>query len=437
MIASRYPVFYLIRQVRHHFGICTNRIRAHATRTQDVSAMSRSSLPHGSTLLVAFTVVALLLGLILVLLEGPPELMILLIAPILFASLYYPRYVHLTMIAVISLVSMPTAYFIPTANFDGTLQTIAALAFTLVFATEMIHRLVTAKLEAAVALQRARDELEERVAQRTADLSAANRQLQDEILERKRAEEAARQRQVELAHAARLSTMGEMASGLAHEINQPLAAIVNYTQGCLRRLQTVIPPPAEIIDAMEQVTAQAHRAGKIVKTIADFVRKSEPVRTAVCLNEIVREAIPFFGAELHDDQATLHMHLAPQTPPVLADRIQIEQVIINLVRNALEAMPGLDPADRKLVIATTPCPNGGVEFRIQDAGHGLRPEVADLIFDPFFTTKPQGMGMGLSIARSIIDAHGGRLWAVSNDPPPGATFHFTLPACHPETPDAG
>jgi len=247
-----------------------------------------------------------------------------------------------------------------------------------------------------------------------------------DITARVRAEEQARQRQAELAHVARLGTMGEMAAGLAHELNQPLSAIVNYVQACLERIQSGAGDPSELLSDMEQAAAQAERAGEIVERIRKFVRKPEARRTAMDPNTLVREAADLVKTELRHHEVQLILDLTDPLPKVEADSIQIEQVIVNLIRNSMEAMSETRGDGRRLVIQTSSAGHDAVECAISDTGPGLSADVGERAFDPFFTTKPDGMGMGLSICRTIIEAHGGRLWATPN-PERGATFRFTLP----------
>jgi C4-dicarboxylate-specific signal transduction histidine kinase len=258
--------------------------------------------------------------------------------------------------------------------------------------------------------------------------------------ERKRAEallvEAqARQHHAELAHAARLATLGEMAAGLAHELNQPLAAIVSYARGCVRRLESGDTPTDAIIDVIEEISAQALRAGEVLRRIRDFVRSGEMRRERVDVNDVVREAVRFAELEARQRGVTMPLALAPVRLPVDVDRVQIEQVILNLVRNGFDAMGGQPPDASRLAIATAPTGRGTVEVSVADTGNGIPAEIADRLFDPFFSTKSDGLGLGLSISRSIVEAHGGRLWATAN-PGRGATFRFTLPVAASEGVDA-
>lgn len=253
-----------------------------------------------------------------------------------------------------------------------------------------------------------------------------------DITDRKLAEEEARLHQAELAHVARLSTMGEMASGLAHELNQPLAAIVNYARGSAIRIQQRgSEHQHDLVDAMNQIATLATRAGEIIRSLRHFVRKREPKTEIVDVNGIVREVASFTQGEAQSHSVTLQVELEGQLPSMEADSIQIEQVILNLVRNAIESMPDSDVGRRQVTIRTAASDSEHILVSVEDTGKGLQEEFAEQIFDPFFTTKPGGMGMGLSISRSIIESHGGRLWA-GPAPGGGTLFQFTLPTL-PET----
>ncbi|MGD0949456.1 MAG: PAS domain S-box protein [Candidatus Binatia bacterium] len=246
-----------------------------------------------------------------------------------------------------------------------------------------------------------------------------------DVTERKRIEAEARQHQAELCHLLRLSTVGEMAAGLAHELNQPLAAITNYAKGCARRIVSSAGKPSQIVPALEEIAAQAMRAGDIIRRLRNLSRKGEVRREPVEVNEIVREVARFVDAEVHERAVRLQLDLAPQLPQVCADAIEMEQVILNLVRNGLEAVSGVEGGARELRLRTTAA-DDTLEIAISDTGEGLAADVAEKMFDPFFSTKPGVLGMGLSISRSIVEAHGGRLWATPNLPR-GTTFRFTLP----------
>jgi len=247
-----------------------------------------------------------------------------------------------------------------------------------------------------------------------------------DITARVRAEEQARQRQAELAHVARLNMVGELASGLAHELNQPLCAILSSTQACRRLVRSGRVDSEELGDAMDEVSAQAERAGEIIRRLRNFVRKQQPRQVPVDINDIVREAAAFIEADARDSAVMMQFELADQAPPVLADGIQIQQVVLNLLRNAVEAMKNIESAKRVITLRSSLFGADAVEVAIRDTGAGLSADAFERMFEPFYTTKSSGIGVGLSISRSIIEAHGGRLWATRN-PDQGVTFRFTLP----------
>jgi C4-dicarboxylate-specific signal transduction histidine kinase len=244
--------------------------------------------------------------------------------------------------------------------------------------------------------------------------------------ERKRAEQKARQHEAELAHMARLNIMGEMATSLAHELNQPLSAIVNYTHGCVRRLRLRGDSSAELLAVLEQVCAQAERAGEIIRRVRNFVRKQGPQCIPVDINALIREVASFIESDVNRDRIMLRFELAQGLAPVIADKIEIEQVVLNLLRNAIDAIKSAASYRRELILRTEPRGNGTVEVSVSDIGIGIPADMVEQVFEPFVTTKRDGMGMGLSISRSIIDTHGGRLWTEPR-PGGGAVFRFTLP----------
>ncbi len=237
-------------------------------------------------------------------------------------------------------------------------------------------------------------------------------------------EERARQQSVQLAHVARLATMGEMASGMAHELNQPLCAIVNFTEACVELMNAGTADADTLRGALGDVSRQAQRAGAVLRRLRDFVRRQEPQRQPVDLNALVREVAALTGAEARHAEATMKLRLAKRLPRALADAIQVQQVLVNLVRNSLDAL-GEVPRSRRGVTIRTAHRAGEVEVSVSDTGRGIAPEHRERLFEPFFTTKREGMGMGLSISRSIVELHEGRIWA-----PPrrrGCTVRFTLP----------
>ena len=253
-----------------------------------------------------------------------------------------------------------------------------------------------------------------------------------DITARRNAEAKARRHQIELVHVSRLSTMGEMASGLAHELNQPLTAIVTYTQGSLRLLRAGKSSGPELERIMEQVAAQAERAGGIIRRLRSFIRKQETRRVNVGINSLILEAIEFAEHDIRAANVTVNTQLDKDLPDVKADPIQVEQVVLNLIRNCIDAMQTIAAPDRKIFIVTSLSERGAIETSIRDVGPGLSTEARDRIFEPFFTTKPDGIGMGLAISRSIIESHGGRLWHAPDSQETGCTVCFTLP----QSPDA-
>lgn len=249
-----------------------------------------------------------------------------------------------------------------------------------------------------------------------------------DITERKAAEELARQQHEQLQFTARLLTMGEMASTLAHELNQPLAAIASYNTGCLNLLERPGCQAADIQPALQKIAAQAQRAGRIIRRVHNFVRKSEPKRALCALGDVIEDSLAFIEADARKNHVRIECAI-PALPPIAIDRLMLEQVLLNLMRNGMEAMGETPEKDRLLRIEIT---LGASELRIgvADQGCGIGPDIRDKLFAAFFTTKPEGMGVGLSICRSIVEFHRGRLWAEDN--PHSATgsgtiFIFTLP----------
>jgi PAS domain S-box-containing protein len=240
------------------------------------------------------------------------------------------------------------------------------------------------------------------------------------------AAEALDQVQAELAHVTRVTTLGELAASIAHEINQPLAAIVADANASLNWLATADPDLDMVRDALAAVVSDGHRAGDVIQRIRQLATKTDPQRARLEINDVIRDMLPLVRTEIRNHDVSLRLDLAPALPPVLGDRVQLQQVLINLVMNGIEAMASVADRPRELVIRSGPHGGDEVLVAVEDAGVGIDPNSVNQLFSAFFTTKPGGMGMGLSISRSIVEAHGGRLWATRN-PTHGATFHFALP----------
>jgi PAS domain S-box-containing protein len=241
----------------------------------------------------------------------------------------------------------------------------------------------------------------------------------------KRAEDALSKSHAELAHVTRLTTMGELAASIAHEVNQPLSAIVNNGSACLRWLNGAAPDIDEAREAARRIIRDGNRAGEVITRIRALLRKTDAEKARLDINQTIREVVKLTQNEAARKGVTLRMDLAADLPPVLGDRVQLQQVILNLVMNGVEAMASAPARPRELLIRSRPYEPDKALVAVQDSGVGLDGQDLEKIFDAFYTTKPQGMGMGLAISRSIVEDHGGRLWAAPNDGP-GATFQFTL-----------
>ncbi len=269
---------------------------------------------------------------------------------------------------------------------------------------------------------------------RTAELSEANQRLKHEMQVRESAEKRDRLHQAELAHVSRVSTMGELASGLAHELNQPLAAITNYARGCARRIDRGRIEQHELLEATLRIMDQAERAAAIIQRLRNFLRKKESARSIIDINATVGETVDLFASEARAHDIIVKMNLAPHLPPVHAEMIEIEQVILNLMRNGMEAMAEMTTDQRELVITTGMSNDDYICVDVHDNGHGISEEDRMHLFEPFYTTKQNGMGLGLSISRSLIEAHGGKLQVLPNADR-GLTVQFTLPVFRESTKD--
>jgi two-component system, LuxR family, sensor kinase FixL len=247
-----------------------------------------------------------------------------------------------------------------------------------------------------------------------------------DLTERQQTEARLQELQSELVHMSRLTAMGEMASALAHELNQPLSAIANYMKGSRRLLANPSADSADLVrDAMDKAADQALRAGKIIQRLRDFVARGESDRRVEDVKKLVEEASALALVGAKDKGVRVRFGFTPRLDFVLADKVQIQQVLLNLMRNAVEAME--DSATRELVVATATAPGNSIEISVADTGPGIAPEISAQLFQPFVTTKRQGMGVGLSISRTIIEAHGGSISARPRSGG-GTVFSFTLPA---------
>jgi two-component system, LuxR family, sensor kinase FixL len=248
----------------------------------------------------------------------------------------------------------------------------------------------------------------------------------NDVTERNRAQEALYRARAELAHVARVVTLGELTTSIAHEVRQPLAGIVTNGSACLRWLARAPPELEEARRSVESMIDDAMRANEVVLGLRALSKKADPLRVLLNLDEVVEEIVPLVRRELLDNRITLRLELARALPPVLGDRVQLKQVIMNLLINGIQAMAPVDDRPRELLIRSKHHGADRVLLEMQDSGVGIDENSMHRLFNAFFTTKPDGMGMGLSICRSIIESHGGRIWASRNSGP-GATFHFTLP----------
>jgi C4-dicarboxylate-specific signal transduction histidine kinase len=291
-----------------------------------------------------------------------------------------------------------------------------------VIANLLIALVSAAQRNSKESLRRTRDDLERTVH----DLQITNEALLVESRERKQAEDAFRQAQADLARANRVTSMGELAASLAHEVNQPIAAAVTNANTCLRWLSRDQPDLEEARAAASRIVQDGKRASEIVKRVRQLFKKDTLQREQVNINEIIREMILLLRSEAIKFAVSVRVELVTDLPDFMGDRVQLQQVLMNLMTNSIDAMKEVD-GTRELTIQSQRAEDGQLLISVSDTGVGLPSQQADKIFNSFFTTKTQGTGMGLSISRSIVESHGGRLWASANSPR-GANFYFTLSA---------
>jgi len=251
-----------------------------------------------------------------------------------------------------------------------------------------------------------------------------------DVTDRKLAEQDLQEAKSQLAHVARVQAMGELTASIAHEINQPLAAVVANADACIRLLANETINMKELREAVGDIAEAGARAGDVIARIRAFLRKTPPA--AGCrlnLNGVIQEVLDLTRSEIDRHEISVRCKLTRRLPEVQGDRVELQQVILNLVMNSVEAMSADTGRPRVLAIGSATAGDGAVEVTVSDSGIGLPAETSGRVFDAFFTTKPDGLGLGLAISRSIIESHGGRLWAVNSEGKAGATFRFTLPAC--------
>jgi len=269
----------------------------------------------------------------------------------------------------------------------------------------------TKRQQAEEGLRQARDELETRVQERTKELRQANETL--------------REREAELTHVTRVMTLGELTASIAHEVNQPLAAIVTNGNACLRWLAGATPNLSEARQAVERIIKDSYRASEVISRIRALVKKTPPRNDWVDLNEVIIEVLALAQNEARRNRVSLNRQLKQDLPRVRGDRVQLQQVVLNLIMNGLEAIARSKDGARELSVNSDLDDKDNVIVAVRDSGEGLDSANVEHVFDAFYTTKPEGMGMGLAISRTIIESHGGRLWATANSPK-GAVFQFSL-----------
>jgi len=282
----------------------------------------------------------------------------------------------------------------------------------------------SSKRKGEEALREARDQLEVRVAERTAELQKSNAELQKTVGQHERAQQALMKTQAELAELSRFLTMAELTASIAHEVNQPLTAVAVYGRACLEWLSASPPNLPEARRAAEIVIQDGTRAGTIINRIRALFKRQPVAQDWLNLNEIIAESVGFMREEAIRHRITIRTELARDLPEIKGDRVQLEQVVLNLIINAIDALREAKET-REVLISSRREGSADVLVSVEDSGMGVSAEIAGRIFDPFFTTKSHGIGMGLSISRSIVESHGGRLWAESR-PLDGAIFRFTI-----------
>ena len=323
-------------------------------------------------------------------------------------------------------VSFMHSAVLPNMSHAGSISSLAnngiAIVAVLVLASAMLTASADRRAEAELRLLN--EELEQRVIERTRQLTVANEGLKKEMVERQRAQDTLQETQDKLTHVTRVLALGEMVASIAHEVNQPLTGVVTNANFCLRQLAGTAPNLGALREALAEIVSDGTRASAIIARVRALLARGAPNKTELDINEAIQEVTNLVRHEVTRKRVSLRLDLASDLPPVFGDRVQLQQVLINLIMNGIEEMSTQSDATRELRIKTSRDADV-VVVGVQDSGRGLDPEKVDHIFEPFFTTKPEGVGMGLWISRSIVESHDGRLWAETGSE--GALFQFTLP----------
>ncbi len=387
-------------------------------------ATSKFEGPLGYVFAIALVSIALLLSLVLQVPFGNPFWFFFVLAVI--ASTWFggrgPGWVAVVLSTLVVLY-----YFIPPDDSFALKPRDIPFFLTFVGCQVIANWLISWRRDTEDSLRRARDGLEAAVAERTAELKHANQALLAQMAEQRRTEEALQIARTELARVIRITTIGELTASIAHEVNQPLAAVVANADACVAWLSRQDPNLVEARAAAERTTQGATRASEVIVRIRSLLNKATPVKARVHINEIIRETVALIAVQASRNDVALVLELMPELPVVLGDSIQLQQVILNLLLNGIEAMTGVTGRPRRLLVQSKSEAASQIRVSVQDSGIGVSDEVMARLFEPFFTTRAKGIGMGLPISRSIVEAHGGRLW-VQSAGSEGSTFQFTLPS---------
>jgi C4-dicarboxylate-specific signal transduction histidine kinase len=316
-------------------------------------------------------------------------------------------------------------YFLPPTR--SLLPNLNELPRLILFAISalVVGSLSAAQRSAAESLREARDTL----AAKVEELRSTNDALQMEMAERNRTQQALHKAQTDLAHMTRLTTMGELTASIAHEVNQPLTAVLNNANACLDLLPKGNPNLGEVREALTEIIDDADRASAIIMRMRQLAKRAPIEKSLLDLRDVVRDVLTLARYESVARRVMIRTDLSEDLPRISGDRVQLQQVLLNLVMNGMDAMNTIEESQRVLIISgrrETRDRSSEALLSVRDVGIGFKPEEVDRLFEAFYTTKPQGMGMGLAISRSIVEDHGGRLWAEPNEGP-GATFLFCLP----------